>query len=108
MRARMLEIAGGADALAQAGLKQDAGTKEESYGTFDSSVYAWKSMRRKDRDFYFNDFPLTSWVYPALYRLSDAGLIDNINPNNYWKQNRPFTLYEVTSANTRQKFPQPS
>ena len=90
------------DGFMAAGLKQNAGTTERAYGTFDSSVYAWNSTRSKYRDFYFNDIPMTSWVYPALYRLSHADLIERPSPiGSVLNGSRPFTVYEVTISIAR-------
>lgn len=91
-----------ADGFMATGLEQNAGMKEKAYGTLDSSVYAWKSTRRKDRSFYFNDFyfndiPMTSWVYPALERLSRAGLIGKLyqTGGSILSGKRPMTSYEA-------------
>ena len=80
-------------------LQRNLGTKEKAYGTSVSSVYAWKSTRNQERSFYFNDIPMTSWIYPALDRLSDAGLIQNLNHVGMTiNGSRPLTSYEVMIA----------
>ena len=90
------------EGLMAAELKQNVGVKEKAYGTFDSSVYAWNSTRGKERSFYFNDIPMTSWVYPALQRLSRASLIEKPYPiGSVLNGNRSFTVYEATVSLAR-------
>ena len=77
-------------------LQPNLGTKENFYGTSDSSIYEWKSTRKQERPFYVDDIPMNSWIYPALDRLSDAGLIQNLNHVGMTiNGRRPFTAYEV-------------
>ncbi len=84
------------DSFVSAELKKNAETKEKGYGTFVSSVYDWKSTRRKDREIFFKDIPMTSWIYPALEKLSHAGLIEKLyqTGGSILGGKRPMTAYE--------------
>ena len=87
-------------------LEQNAGAKEQTYGTLDSSVYAWNSTRLKYRVLHPTDIPMNSWVYPAIGRLSRANLFDKplrfeLGLGSDLHGSRPLTPYEVTVALAR-------
>lgn len=64
------------------------------FGTVESKIYSVKEMRKYDGRPEFEDVPFTSWAFSALYRLTTAGLIENMVPSG--TRNRPVTRYEFT------------